>query len=176
MNANFKAKFLQNFVSKKKGNEGFTLIELLVVIIIVGVLAAIALPSFLNQIGKARGSEAKANIGTINRAQQAYRLENPAFAGAAAGITNLDAKVSGKFYTYTLGTGSATAGSVTTAATGQAADLKLYSGAVAQNTTNDFFSQVICEGDATNAAVAAGTPPTAAGGASTCPASSRVVQ
>lgn len=175
MNSQFKAKFLQNLVSKKKGNEGFTLIELLVVIIIVGVLAAIALPSFLNQIGKARGSEAKSNIGTINRAQQSFRLENPAFA-TTGGLTNLDAKISGKFYTYTLGAGSATAGSVTTAATGVATDLKEYSGAVAQNTATDFFSQVICEADAVGVVVAAGTPPTLAGGASTCPGSSKVVQ
>jgi prepilin-type N-terminal cleavage/methylation domain-containing protein len=175
MKSEFKAKFLQNLVSKKKGNEGFTLIELLVVIIIVGVLAAIALPSFLNQIGKARGSEGKSNIGTINRAQQAYRLENASFA-TTGGLTNLDAKISGKFYTYTLGAGSTTAGSVTTTSTGVASDLKNYSGAVAQNTSTDFFSQVICEGNAVGAAVAAGTPPTAAGGASTCPGGSKVVQ
>jgi type IV pilus assembly protein PilA len=173
MKSEFKAKYLQHLVRKNKGNEGFTLIELLVVIIIVGVLAAIALPSFLNQIGKARGSEAKANIGTINRAQQAYRLENPAF---STNLPGLDAKISGKFYNYVIGGGTSTTGSVTTTSTGQASDLKLYSGAVAQNTSTDFFSQVICEGTAVGAAVAAGTPPTAAGGASTCPAASNVVQ
>jgi hypothetical protein len=43
------------------------------------ILLAIALPSFLNQVGKARGSEAKSILGTINRAQQAFQLENGSF-------------------------------------------------------------------------------------------------
>lgn len=59
---------------------GFTLIELLVVVLIIGVLAAIALPSFLNQVAKAKSAEAKAYIGSINRGQQAYRLEHDTFA------------------------------------------------------------------------------------------------
>jgi type IV pilus assembly protein PilA len=164
MKSEFKAKFLQNFVSKKKGNEGFTLIELLVVIIIVGVLAAIALPSFLNQIGKARGSEAKSNIGTINRSQQAYRLEKNAF---STNLGGLDAKISGKFYSYTVGGGTATDASVGATLTAVASDLKTYSGAVKQTAT-DFFGQVICESTTNNGAIPTPTAPTVAAGASSC--------
>ncbi|MGF1515064.1 MAG: type IV pilin-like G/H family protein [Elainellaceae cyanobacterium] len=78
MKTDFKAKLLQHIVNKKE-DEGFTLIELLVVIIIIGILSAIALPSFLNQANRARESEAQTYVGTLNRGQQAFYLEENRF-------------------------------------------------------------------------------------------------
>ncbi|MEO0925278.1 MAG: type II secretion system protein [Cyanobacteria bacterium J06643_13] len=84
MNNVFTAKLLQNLRSKK-GDKGFTLIELLVVVIIIGVLAAVALPNLLSQVGKARETEIKNAVGTINRAQQAFHFERQNF-GANSGV------------------------------------------------------------------------------------------
>jgi type IV pilus assembly protein PilA len=79
MKSEFKTKLIQHILNKKNGEKGFTLIELLVVIIIIGILAAIALPSFLNQASKARQSEAKTYVGSMNRANQTYYLEKQQF-------------------------------------------------------------------------------------------------
>ncbi|MBW4596755.1 MAG: type IV pilin-like G/H family protein [Brasilonema angustatum HA4187-MV1] len=80
MKPEIKAKLLHYVLKKKKQDEGFTLIELLVVIIIISILSAIALPSFLSQANKAKQSEAKTYVGSMNRSQQAYYLENGQFA------------------------------------------------------------------------------------------------
>jgi prepilin-type N-terminal cleavage/methylation domain-containing protein len=78
MNTHLTAQFLQNLIRKKE-NKGFTLIELLVVVILVGILAAIAMPSLLGQVVKGRHAEARAMLGALNRAQMAYRYEKAIF-------------------------------------------------------------------------------------------------
>lgn len=72
-------KFLQDLNRRKNSDAGFTLIELLVVIIIIGVLSAIALPSFLNQVNKAKEIEAVSHITYLNKHQTMNFQESTEF-------------------------------------------------------------------------------------------------
>jgi type IV pilus assembly protein PilA len=68
---------------------GFTLIELLVVIIIIGILAAIAIPVFLNQRKKGYEASMKSDLRTVANEMETYFTDNQTYVGAlvAAGIT-----------------------------------------------------------------------------------------
>src|SRR6476646_5237545 len=74
--------FLQNLRGKVgarlngDSEAGFTLIELLVVMLILGILAAIALPAFFNQRDKAGDSKAKENAHTAQVAIETFATEN----------------------------------------------------------------------------------------------------
>jgi type IV pilus assembly protein PilA len=66
------------------GQEGFSLIELLVVILIIGVLAAIALPAFLGQRGKGQDSSAKSAARNLVSAIEGFYATNKTYVGAAS--------------------------------------------------------------------------------------------
>jgi type IV pilus assembly protein PilA len=63
-----------------KNNKGFTLIELMIVVAIIGILAAIAIPNFMNYQCKAKQTEAKSLLGAIRTAQEAYYAEYSKYA------------------------------------------------------------------------------------------------
>lgn len=147
MKTELKAKFLQHLTQKKK-NEGFTLIELLVVIIIIGILSAIALPSFLNQAAKARGSEAKSNVGSMNRGQQAYYLQEQAFTTDTS-LLGLSLRDTTNFkYKAEENTGGISKG-VVNFGDSQKPDIKSYSGGVfytaSDGTTEGYTEVILCE-------------------------------
>jgi prepilin-type N-terminal cleavage/methylation domain-containing protein len=156
MKTEFKAKFLQHVVKKRK-EEGFTLIELLVVIIIIGILSAIALPSFLNQANKAKQSEAKQYIASINKGQQAHYVEKSTF-GSAVSVLGLGIKTKTSNYTYQVAATADVGGRegadafTESAATG----LNIYAGVVYLTAAGDALTSgtIICE---SSAAAAKGT-------------------
>jgi type IV pilus assembly protein PilA len=86
---------------KHQNIQGFTWIELLVVIAVIGILAAIALPSFLNQARKEHPSEPTQYVGTLLRSQQAFFLDEGRFASSFAELKT-PVPVETKFYFYSI--------------------------------------------------------------------------
>ena len=67
-----------------RDESGFTLVELLVVMLILGLLAAIAIPAFFNQRNKAKDADAKSSVRTAETAMETYATDNN---GAYTGAT-----------------------------------------------------------------------------------------
>jgi len=155
MKTEFKAKFLQH-INKRRQDQGFTLIELLVVIIIIGILSAIALPAFLNQANKAKQSEAKQYVSSMNKGQQAFYAENSKFSVDPTGTQlGLGIKTQTTNYKYDLTKGDVDKGGVANAEP-ITTSLKGYGGSVALITAGEAktTSSIICQ----EAGASTGTP------------------
>ncbi len=94
-------------IREAREEEGFTLIELLVVVIIIGILAAIAIPVFLNQRKKAWDSAMKSDLRNAAVIQETNFTENGTYLSTAALLNDAGAKNSDKV-TFTSVSGDAT--------------------------------------------------------------------
>jgi type IV pilus assembly protein PilA len=142
-------KYLSYLRNKKNAEEGFTLIELLVVVIIIGVLAAVALPNLLNQVGKARESEIKTAVGTVNRSQQAYHFERREFADNLSNL-GLEQIAAGADYLDSVaitggGAASTTADVISNNAEFTKDGTRAYSAAIEFG--GGVYSQILCQTD-----------------------------
>jgi type IV pilus assembly protein PilA len=149
MRSDLTAKFLHH-LNRRQNDRGFTLVELLVVIIIIGILAAIALPNYLNQSAKAKQTEAKQNIGVGNRYQTIYRYQNNKFADtfdklAIGNLASSTGTTSTAYYSYSL---TGTTDNYTLIATAKDSALKAYSGGGNYYTnaqSNQISASILCE-------------------------------
>jgi type IV pilus assembly protein PilA len=127
---------LQKLRGRTGDERGFTLIELLVVILIIGILAAIAIPAFLNQRGKAYDAAAKSQVKTAQTAEETYATDhNGTYTSNKSDLTAIEPTLgdTGTGASITTVTGNSTIGytlTSTAASTGDAFTLKDASGTV----------------------------------------------
>jgi prepilin-type N-terminal cleavage/methylation domain-containing protein len=102
---------LQNLRERSQSESGFTLVELLFVMLIIGLLAAIAIPSFFNQREKANDASAKEDAHTAQVAIETYATDNGGgYGGATAtNLKGIETALNNATLTVTAADGSGTA-------------------------------------------------------------------
>lgn len=149
MEPSFRVKLLWLLCDRKQ--QGFTLLEILIVFVLMGILSAIALPSFLGQANKAKQAEARLYLGSMNRAQQVYVMEQGQFTSSLDKLgISLNSQTSHYQYTARLSNQPDSQNYVVHQADSLHPNLRPYSGMVAVVTeaTGETLSvSILCEAD-----------------------------
>ncbi|WP_447743955.1 type II secretion system major pseudopilin GspG [Variovorax boronicumulans] len=74
---------------RRRAERAFTLIELMVVLVIIGVLAALIVPSLMDRPDQARATAARQDVAAIMQGLKLYRLDNGAYPSATQGLRSL---------------------------------------------------------------------------------------
>ena len=101
---------------------GFTLIEVLTVVVVVGLLAAVAYPSYSSQIVKSRRADAKQALVELAQKLERFYTENSTFVGASLGSSGIYGTTSaGGYYSLAISTQTASGYTITATPTGMQA-------------------------------------------------------
>ena len=92
----------------RTAKKGFTLIELLIVVVIIGILAAIAIPKFANTKEKAYVASMKSDLRNLVTAQEAYFADNSSLYAASTGALGTSRYKSSTGVTVTINSGTGT--------------------------------------------------------------------
>lgn len=87
--------------TRRPDTRGFTLIEMMIVIVVIGLLAAVAFPSFMDSIRKGRRSEAFAALSAVQQAQERWRGNNANYTTTLASL-NVPTPTASGYYDLTI--------------------------------------------------------------------------
>ena len=105
-----------NDIKNNLKQKGFTLIELMIVVAVIGILAAIAMPSYTDYVKRGKAAEATSNLADLRVKMEQYFQDNRTYVGGTCAPVN-----GAKYFTYTCSV-AATATVYTLQAAGKAAE------------------------------------------------------
>ncbi len=105
--------------ARRTSLRGFTVVELMIAVVIAGVLAVVAIPTFLDTMRKSRRAEAVAALSALQQAQERFRSNNATYAANSALTTGLGLGATTASGYYAIAIGTATATGYTATATGR---------------------------------------------------------